>query len=75
MTARFHAYLDMLSKDRYTTSVAPSEQLRGLALSREMLERVLHRNYEEFVAKRPQGTTITREIDWSRIGVKRIRSE
>jgi predicted TIM-barrel fold metal-dependent hydrolase len=75
MTARFQAYLDMLSKDRYTTPVVPDEELRGLALPRALLERVLHRNYEDFMANRPQGTVLTREIDWSRMGAARTRRD
>ena len=70
---QFTAYLDMLSKETYTTPILPGKQLRGLALPDALLERVLHKNYEDFVAKRPKGTRITRGIEWSRMGVKPIK--
>lgn len=73
MTVRYQAYLDMLSQDRYQTPLLPGEALRGLALPQPLLEGILHRNYETFMAKRPQGTVVTREIDWSRMGVPRTR--
>lgn len=63
------AYLDMLSKDTYTSPLIPGETLRGVALPDWLLNRVLYKNYEEFVAKRPKGTEITRSIDWKRMSV------
>jgi predicted TIM-barrel fold metal-dependent hydrolase len=63
----FTGYLDMLCKDTYTTPIVPGETLRGLALPEEQLGRVLYRNYEEFAAKRPTGTHISRTIDWSQM--------
>lgn len=66
---RFQIYLDMLTKDTYTTALVPGETLHGLALGGELLERILYRNYEEFTAKRPRGTAITRKINWKRTGV------
>jgi len=69
---QFQAYLDMLSKAAYTTPAIPDTQLRGLELPDEVLNRVLFKNYEEFVAKRPKNTKITRTIDWKRMGVTPI---
>lgn len=66
------AYLDMLSKETYTTPVVAGETLRGLALPGHLLERVLYKNYEAFVAKKPKGTVITREIRWDRMGVNQV---
>lgn len=62
------AYLDMLTKKTYTTRFVPGQKLNGLALPGELVERILCQNYEEFVAKRPRGTVITREISWSKMG-------
>jgi predicted TIM-barrel fold metal-dependent hydrolase len=56
MTARFVAYLDMLSKAKYETEVVPGKVLNGLALPAELLEGVLWRNFERFSALRPEGT-------------------
>lgn len=70
METRFRAYLDLLSKERYTTRVVPGSTLRGLALPEELLERVLYRNYEEFRAARPAAAAPTRAVDWSRMGVE-----
>jgi len=66
------AYLDMLSKETYTTPAVAGQTLRGLALPAHLLERVLYKNYEAFVAKKPRGTVITREIQWDRMGVKQV---
>ncbi len=66
---RFRAYLDMLTADSYTTPLLPGERLRGLALPDELAEAILFRNYESFVAGRPRGTRIEREIDWERAGL------
>lgn len=69
---RFQAYLDMLSKDTYTTPLVPGRTLNGLALSEYLLRRVLRTNYEEFMARRPVGTRITRSIDWNKMGIEKI---
>ena len=63
------AYLDMLSKKTYTTTAIRGETLNGLALPDYLLDRVLYKNYEDFVAKRPKGTKITREINWTNMNV------
>lgn len=89
MAERIQTYLDMLTKDRYTTPVATESvtdpatgrtqrkpaELRGLQLRRELLERILYKNFEEFIAKRPRGTRITREIVWTRMGVERTNRQ
>jgi len=67
---RCQAYIDMLTKESYTTLVLPGETLRGLALPEELLERVFYRNFEEFMAKKPVGTKITRSIEWDAMGVE-----
>ncbi len=68
ITVRVQAYFDMLSKDWYTTPLIPDVRLRGLALAPEEVERILWRNYEAFVAKRPRGTR-TGQVDWTAVGV------
>jgi len=65
---RLKAYLDMLSKDTYTTPLIPGETLNGLALPPDLLERVLYKNYEDFLASKPKNTRITRKINWARMG-------
>jgi predicted TIM-barrel fold metal-dependent hydrolase len=69
MSERFRAYLGMLATESYEVEFLPGRRLNGLALSGEALERILYRNYEEFMAARPRGTRITRAIDWTRMGV------
>ena len=70
---QFQAYLDMLSKETYTTPAIPGVTLNGLALPDPLLNRVLYKNYEDFLAKRPKGTKITRNIDWARMGVTPVK--
>ncbi len=69
---QFKAYLDMLSKETYTTPAFPGEKLNGLALPGYLLERVLYKNYREFMAKKPEGTDIIGEFDYDRAGVRRM---
>ncbi|HIJ64452.1 MAG TPA: amidohydrolase family protein [Candidatus Hydrogenedentes bacterium] len=69
---RLQSYVDMLTKKTYTSPTSPGKKLRGLALPKELADRILYKNYEEFIEKRPRGTTITREIDWSKMGVPKI---
>jgi len=75
MSARVRAYLNMLAAESYEVDFLPGKRLNGLALSGEALERILYRNYEDFMAARPRGTRITRAIDWSRMGVARTGRE
>lgn len=70
VSMQIKVYIDMLSKKRYTTPLVPDKILNGLGLRGELLERVMYKNYEEFLARKPRGTRITREIDWSRMNVK-----
>lgn len=85
MVHRIEAYYDMLTKEEYSspvfTALSPEKleelgiqggTLRGLGLPRELLEGVLYRNFEQFIAKKPRGTRITRSIDWSRMGVEEL---
>jgi predicted TIM-barrel fold metal-dependent hydrolase len=67
---RTQAYLDMLSTEQYTTSLLPDRPLRGLALSPELLENILYRNFERFQALKPKGTAIDRPLDWSQLRVR-----
>lgn len=63
--ARTDAYLDMLSKETYTTTLLPGRTLRGLALPGDLLEKILYRNFEAFMALKPSGTVLSRSPDWS----------
>ncbi len=65
---RVRAYLDMLSKEAYTTPVLPGKTLRGVALDREALEKVLYKNFERFMAMKPRGTQ-TGPIEWKALGI------
>lgn len=64
---QFQAYIDMLTTTTYTSPAIPGETLNGLALSDEIVSRILFRNYGYFRASRPSGTTITRAIQWDRM--------
>lgn len=66
---QIQAYLDMLTKETYTSAAIPNEVLNGLSLSDELVSRVLFRNYLEFRVKQPVGTKITHTIDWERMNV------
>lgn len=68
IAVRMRAYLDMLSKDEYTTEVVPGETLKGLGLDREALEKVLYENFDRFMAMKPTGTR-TGSIEWKKMGV------
>ena len=67
---RTQAYLDMLSSEQYTTPLLADRPLRGLALSPELLENILYRNFERFRALKPVGTEIDRPLDWSQMRVR-----
>ncbi|MBI4560309.1 MAG: amidohydrolase family protein [Candidatus Hydrogenedentes bacterium] len=69
MMDRCRAYIDLMTKEDYTTPLLPDETLNGLALSGDLLEKLLHQNFEAFQAKQPQGTQITRQIDWNNMGL------
>jgi len=72
---QFQAYLDMLTWEAYTTPCIPGETLRGVALSKELLDGVLFRNYEKFLARKPRGTKIARSISWGNMGVTPTKRE
>ena len=72
---QMRAYIDMLSKESYTTPAIPGETLTGLALSDELLSRVLFRNYLEFRVRQPKDTQITRPINWDRMNVEPIERQ
>ncbi|MBI2423329.1 MAG: amidohydrolase family protein [Candidatus Hydrogenedentes bacterium] len=72
LNERIQAYYNMLSAETYTASFIPNETLRGLSLPKETLEKVLYRNYQDFIAARPKGTKITREIIWENMGVEKL---
>lgn len=65
---RVRAYLDMLTKDSYTTPILPGKTLRGVALGREALERVLYKNFDAFMALKPSNTR-TGPIEWKKLGI------
>lgn len=56
ITSRTSDYVNSLSEARYSSAVAPGEELHGLALEPEIVERVLSGNYRAFrlaMAPRP----------------------
>ncbi len=53
----------MLATESYEVDFLPGTRHRGLGLTGAALERILYRNYEAFMAVRPRGTEITRDID------------
>ena len=58
------AYLDLLTTASFSTDAIKDkttrqpERLKGLDLPDYLLERILFKNYEDFVAKRPRGTVV-----------------
>ena len=66
----WQTYLDMLTKNTYTSPLIRGETLNGLELPPDLLEGVLYKNFEAFMAAKPKGTKRTREIDWARMSVK-----
>ena len=60
----------MLTAETYETAVAPGQLLNGLTLNGALLDRILYKNYDAMVESRPEGTRITRDIDWSQMGVE-----
>ena len=65
---RFQAYLDMLTKQTYTTSLVPGETLNGLHLSTDLLERICYKNFDDFIALKPNNTTPKKTVDWDTLG-------
>lgn len=72
---RVQAYLDMLTQETYTTPLIPNTTLNGLALTSPALDDILYRNFARFMALKPSGTQITREIDWERMGITVMKRE
>jgi len=69
MQVRVQAYYDVLTKATYTTSLLPGETLTGLEFRGPLLDNILYKNYEDFLALKPVDTKITRKVDWKRMGV------
>lgn len=66
----WQTYLDMLTKDTYTSPLIAGETLNGLELAPDLLEGILYKNYEAFLALKPKGTRVNGKIDWSKMNVK-----
>ncbi len=67
----------MPTSENYTCSFVKDKhsnifKLKGLELSDELLEKVFYKNYEDFTSRKPVGTVIEREIDWSRMNVTKL---
>jgi predicted TIM-barrel fold metal-dependent hydrolase len=69
---RTQAYLDLLATEQYKTALLPDLPLRGLALSPELLENILFRNYERFQALRPESTPLKGPLDWTQLRVRMV---
>jgi len=69
---RTDAYLDMLSKDEYITDLMPGRTLRGLALPGELLEKILYKNFEAFMALKPSGTVLARTPSMSELRTRPV---
>ena len=66
---QYQAYIDMLTKETYTSPAIPNVTLKGLNLSEDLLSRILFRNYEAFRKFRPVKTKPRGEIDWKLMSV------
>lgn len=69
---QYKAYLDMLTKESYTSPAIPGVTLRGLNLSDDLLSRILFRNYEAFRQYRPINSKPRGEIDWKMMSVEPV---
>ncbi|HNT87789.1 MAG TPA: amidohydrolase family protein [Candidatus Hydrogenedentes bacterium] len=69
---RIKAYLDMLTQATYTAPFIPNTTLNGLELTSPLLDDILYRNFHRFMALKPKGTKITREINWGKMNVDRL---
>ncbi len=65
---RFQAYSDFLTKSSYTTPLVPEKTLNGLALPASLLERIFHKNYEDFMALKPTNSKPNKSFDWQKCG-------
>jgi hypothetical protein len=69
---QFQAYIDMLTKETYTSPAIPGVTLNGLNLPDDLLSRILFRNYHAFRKFRPVNTKPRGEIDWKRMSVEPV---
>lgn len=69
---QYQAYLDMLTKETYTSPAIPGAVLTGLNLSDDLLSRILFRNYQAFRQYRPVNSKPRGEIDWSLMSVSPV---
>ena len=69
---RFQAYIDMLTKEKYTTPVIPGEELNGCRLPPQIADRILYQNYLDFAASKPTGTVLKKKVDWGRMGFEPV---
>lgn len=65
---RFQAYIDFLTKDTYTTPLVPGQTMRGLNLPPALLDRIFHKNYEDFIALKPTNAKVNKSVDWKNLG-------
>lgn len=72
---RYMAYIKMLTQKKYKTPVIPGRTLNGLALSRDLLERLFYKNYEKFVSLQPCSTKVSAGFDWGRAGIEPLPRE
>lgn len=72
---RIQAYLDMMTRPTYTTpfildkQTGQPEVLRGLEITSPLLDNILYHNFHRFMASKPEGTRITREIVRANFGI------
>lgn len=79
---RVQTYYDVLTKETFTSPVfsalpdaklkdlgVQNKTLNGLGLRPELIRGILYENYEKFMALKPEGTKISREINWKNMGV------
>jgi predicted TIM-barrel fold metal-dependent hydrolase len=66
ITSQYKAYIDMLSKQTYTTPMLRDEVLYGVALPPALLERILYKNFEKFLTLKPTNTKAG-SVNWKRM--------
>lgn len=71
-SVRMKAYLDMLTQRTYTAPFIRDMTLNGLEITSPLLDDILYRNFHRFMVLKPEGTKITREIDWDEMGIPRL---
>jgi hypothetical protein len=70
---RFQTYIDMLTKEKYTTPVVPGEELNGCYLPPQIIDRILYQNYLDFAVSKPKGTVLKKKVDWQRMGIEPVK--